>query len=86
MGMGMGGGGLLVPISALMDADRHFVGTSCHRHLAKTDAQSSDRKAARSLTHEPCTVWSRCRLIDSFPFQIRVCQQGGWHRVVVTQA
>lgn len=29
------GGGLLVPISALMDAERHFVGTSCHRHLAK---------------------------------------------------
>lgn len=78
--------GLLVPISALMDVDRHFVGILCHWRLAKADAQSSDRRAARNLTHEPYTVWSCCRLFDSFPFQICVCQQGGWHGAIVTQA
>lgn len=61
--------------SALMEADRHFVGIWRLYH-AKTDAQSSDRKAARNLTREPCTIWPHGRLIDSFPFQICVCTTG----------
>lgn len=73
--------GLLALIYALMEADRHFAGIWCHR-LAKTDAQSSDRKAARNRTQFGHTV----SLLTAFHCRFVFVQQGGWRRAMVTQA